>query len=79
MGDPSEEMVLRAAEAVERDRTKPYEWTEEQFQVWFHQDHSFVGRKTSWGSNFTGTPKGKLIHECRIALKAALSDDKPTD
>lgn len=74
MTDITEDMVLRAARAVERDRCKPYGWTDEQFEIWFNRDHVFVGREHCWGSNFTGTEKGKLLHETRIALKAALSD-----
>jgi hypothetical protein len=68
-----DEMIERAAFAVERDRCRPYGWSAEQFEVWFNRDPNFTATRTSWGVNFTGTHKEKLFHEMRIALTAALA------
>lgn len=71
--EPTEAMVEAAAKAVERDRCLPYGWTDEQFEIWFNKDTAFVGRESTWGVNFSGTQKGKLFHEVKIALRHALA------
>ena len=68
----TDDMVERAAMALEKDRTACYEWTDEQFDIWWNRDPSFVRNVTAWG-NFIGTPKEHLFHEVRIALEGALS------
>ena len=63
-------MVEKAARAVEKFNTAQYEWTDEQFEVWWNEDPTFVERIHGWG-NFRGTQKQKLLHEMRTALEAA--------
>jgi hypothetical protein len=67
----TDEMVARAARAVERYTTSDYGWTDEQFEIWWNKDQLFNQRVTSWG-HFTGTRKGYLLHTTRLALEAAL-------
>jgi hypothetical protein len=62
--------VERAAKAVERYTTACYEWTDEQFEIWWNKDPVFVERVHCWG-HFTGTNKQYLLHKTRIALEAA--------
>lgn len=64
-----EAMVERAAFAVER-ASHP-EWTDGQFDTWWHRDPLFCERLNAW-SGFRGTRKQKALHEARIALTAAL-------
>ncbi len=68
----TDEMVERAALALERARMTAYGWTDDQFDIWFHRDPDFVTRIQTW-SMFQGTPKQKLFHEVRIVLEAALN------
>lgn len=64
-------MVEKAARALERFNTSAYEWTDEQFEVWWNEDTLFVERVHTWG-NFRGTQKQYLFHKVRITLEAAL-------
>lgn len=66
----SDEIVLAAAEKIERSRTKCYEWTDEQFEIWFNHDYEFVGRVKNWG-HFSGTERERLIYEVTLALSVA--------
>lgn len=65
-------IVEKAARAVEKFTTSQYEWTDEQFEVWWNEDPTFVERIHNWG-NFRGTNKQYLLHKVRIALEAGLS------
>ena len=66
------EMIERAAYALERHNKSVYEWTDEEFDMWWNRDPRFTKKTNVWG-NFAGTEKEKLFHEIEIALKAALS------
>ncbi len=68
----TDEMVERAAFALERHNKAAYEWSDELFEIWWNRDPDFVSRETGWG-NFRGTRKEKLLLEVRLVLEAALS------
>lgn len=68
----TDEMVERAAKAVERFNRKPFQWTKKQFETWWTSDRLFVEDIHTW-AHFRGTRKEKLLHETRIALEAALN------
>lgn len=65
----NEALVEKAAYALERFRMSDYEWTDEQFEIWFNRDPRFVEQVHHWG-NFSGTEKEKLFHEVRIVFSA---------
>lgn len=69
----TDEMVERAAKKLERWNKSIYEWTDEQFEIWWNKDPYFVERIKGWG-HFRGTEKDKLLHEVRLVLEAALGD-----
>ena len=66
-----EEAIERAARALERQRTSCYEWTDEQFELWFNRDPFFTQHETSWPDGFRGTRKQHLFFEVRTVLEAA--------
>lgn len=66
----TDEMVERAAKELERRTKSVYEWTDEQFEIWWNHDPYFVERQNGWGF-FRGTQKEKLLWEVRIVLEAA--------
>lgn len=70
----TDEMVERAAKALEKTvMQSAYEWTDEQFEVWWSKDPSFVSHETTWGDAFgRGTRKGRLLWMTRITIEAAL-------
>jgi hypothetical protein len=67
----TDEMVERAAYALERHNKSAYEWSDELFDVWWSRDPRFNEKINAW-SNFTGTEKEKLFCEVRLVLDAAL-------
>jgi ribosomal protein L37AE/L43A len=71
----TDEMVERAAKALEKKvKQSKYEWTDDQFEIWWNKDSRFVSHETSWGDAFgRGTHKNRLLWETRIVLEAALS------
>ena len=67
----NEETIERAARALERQRISCYEWTEEQFELWFTRDPFFTEQVTAWPDGFRGTRKQHLFFEVRTVLEAA--------
>lgn len=66
----TDEAVERAAKAAEKARMiGSYEWTDDQFEVWWNRDPDFVTKINVWGY-FRGTRKERCIWEARIALTA---------
>ncbi|QIG69135.1 hypothetical protein EVB78_101 [Rhizobium phage RHph_N1_15] len=70
----TDEMVERAAKALEKKvMQSTYEWTDEQFEIWWSKDPYFVVAETTWGDAFgRGTRKDHLLWGTRIVLEAAL-------
>jgi len=64
----SELVVERAARALERQRKSCYEWTDEEFEVWFTKDPRFTKQPTTWPDGFRGTHKEHLFREVRTVL-----------
>lgn len=62
-------MLESLAYVIERDATKLYEWTDEQFDIWFNRDALFVGRVCTRGNGETCTQKENVFHEVRLMLK----------
>lgn len=72
----TDEMIERAAKALEKAQKAGYEWTEEQFEIWWNHDPYFVERIQGWG-DFRGTMKDRCIWEARTILEAALQEMTP--
>ncbi|MBX4911418.1 hypothetical protein HJA82_29330 [Rhizobium bangladeshense] len=70
----TDDMVERAAKALEKKvMQSTYEWTDEQFEIWWNKDPYFVKAETGWGDAFgRGTRKNHLLWRTRIVLEAAL-------
>ncbi|QIG75674.1 hypothetical protein EVC20_103 [Rhizobium phage RHph_Y2_17_1] len=70
----TDEMVERAAKTLEKKvMQSKYEWTDEQFEIWWNKDPYFVSAETSWGDAFgRGTRKNRALWEARIILETAL-------
>ncbi|AGC36108.1 hypothetical protein B7L88_gp064 [Rhizobium phage RHEph10] len=70
----TDQMVERAAKALEKKiKQSKYEWTDEQFEIWWNKDPYFVSAETSWGDAFgRGTRKNRALWEARIILETAL-------
>jgi hypothetical protein len=67
----SDEMIERAAKALEKKIMQDtYEWTDEEFEIWWNKDSRFTDHIRVWGW-FTGSEKAKCLYEARIALEAA--------
>lgn len=76
----TDEMVERAARAVEKATMQSkYEWTDEQFDIWWNHDPHFVKNETSWGDAFgRGTRKERALWLASITLEAALGETHAT-
>ncbi|QWY83052.1 hypothetical protein [Rhizobium phage RHph_X66] len=72
----TDEMVERAAKALEKKiKQSTYEWTDDEFEIWWNKDPYFVSHETGWGDEFgRGTRKNHLLWETRISLEAALHE-----
>jgi hypothetical protein len=68
----TDEMVERAAKALEKKVMQDtYEWTDDEFEIWWNKDVRFTEHIRTWGW-FQGSEKAKRLYETRIALEAAL-------
>lgn len=61
----SPEEVEAAAKELERIRCGPYEWTDEQFEIWWNKDPHFVEHTRRW-ADFEGTSKQRAIWEAQV-------------
>lgn len=69
----TDEMVERAAFALEKKQCQDgMGWTDEQFDIWWNRDPSFMEHNKGWGW-FSGTQREKALYEARIVLEAVLS------
>lgn len=59
------EQIEAAAKSLERIRCAPYEWTDEQFEIWWNKDPHFVEKIRNW-ADFSGTTKQRVIWEATI-------------
>jgi hypothetical protein len=72
----TDEMVERAAKALEKKTMQDtYEWTDEEFEIWWNKDSRFIARKRVWAF-FEGTEREKCLYEARILLEAAFNSEK---